>query len=82
MLPPAAIAPDATIGEAFRVMHQRHLSALYVVGPDQHPTGYLDLLELAVLYVDALEQQAASGSEAAKTRLDPTGDSPSGSHDA
>jgi CBS domain-containing protein len=83
MLPPAAIAPEATIGEAFRVMHQRHLSALYVVGPDQRPTGYLDLLELAVLYVDALEQQAASGSDAARSRLDPTtGGNPSGSPDA
>jgi hypothetical protein len=36
-------------------MHQRHLSGLYVVDPDGRPTGYLDLLELVLLYVDALE---------------------------
>jgi CBS domain-containing protein len=71
MLGPAAIAGSAPIGEAFKVMHQRHLSALYVVDDDNRPTGYLDLLELAVLYVDALEAQAADGSSDARTRLDP-----------
>lgn len=55
MLEPASIRPDATIGEAFRVMHQRRLSGLYVVDEADRPTGYLDLLELAVAYVDALE---------------------------
>lgn len=55
MVPPASISPDATIGEAFRIMHRRHLSGLYVVDADGRPTGYLDLLELALRYVDALE---------------------------
>jgi hypothetical protein len=71
MVEPAAIAPDAPIGEAFKVMHHRHLSALYVVDKDGRPTGYLDLLELAVLYVEALEAQAAGGSRDARSRLDP-----------
>jgi CBS domain-containing protein len=55
MLPPAAVRPDATIAEAFRLMHGRHLSGLYVVNADGRPTGYIDLLELAVAY---LGQQA------------------------
>ena len=55
MIEPASIEPSATIGEAFRIMHQRRLSGLYVVDPAGHPTGYLDLLELAIAYVDALE---------------------------
>lgn len=56
MAPPATIAPAATIGEAFQLMHGRHLSGLYVVDADRRPVGYLDLLELAVRYVDALEE--------------------------
>ncbi len=59
MLPPATISGEATLGEAFRVMHQRRLSGLYVVDPDGRPTGYLDLLELALKYLEALEGRAA-----------------------
>jgi len=55
MVEPASIKPDATIGEAFRVMHQRRLSGLYVVDSDGRPTGYLDLIELAIAYLDAIE---------------------------
>ncbi len=55
MLEPASVQEDATIGDAFRVMRQRHLSGLYVVDTTSRPTGYLDLLELSVRYLDALE---------------------------
>ena len=55
MVEPAAVRPEATLDQAFRLMHQRHLSGLYVVDPEGRPTGYLDLLELVLLYVDALE---------------------------
>jgi CBS domain-containing protein len=60
MLPPAAITGDATVHAAFHVMRTRHLSALYVVDDAGQPTGYLDLLELAVSYVDALEDAPAT----------------------
>jgi hypothetical protein len=44
-------------------MHKRHLSGLYVVDEGGRPTGYLDLLELVLLYVDALEApQPSTGS--------------------
>jgi len=58
MLEPATIRPESTIAEAFAKMHSRHISGLYVVDPGGHPTGYLDLLELALHYVDELETQA------------------------
>ena len=59
MIPPAAIGPEATIDEAFRLMHARHLSGLYVVDPSGRPTGYLDLLELAIRYVEAIEADSS-----------------------
>lgn len=55
MVEPATVRGDATVDAAFRQMHLRHLSALYVIDRAGRPTGYLDLLELAVNYVDALE---------------------------
>jgi CBS domain-containing protein len=55
MLPPASISPTATIDDAFRLMHRRRLSGLYVVDAAGRPTGYLDLLELAIRFADALE---------------------------
>jgi len=55
MLPPASIAPTATVAEAFRQMHALRLSGLYVVDESGRPTGYLDLLELALVYTRAIE---------------------------
>jgi len=63
MLPPASIAPEATIGDAFKAMHHQRLSGLYVVDPDGRPTGYLDLLELAIRYLDALEADPTDAAE-------------------
>jgi len=57
MMAPAVITPEATIDEAFRRMRVRHLSGLYVVDAGGRPTGYLDMLELALRYVDALETE-------------------------
>lgn len=51
MLPPAVVKRSATIGEAFRLMHKRGLGGVYIVDEDGLPTGYLDLLELALVYV-------------------------------
>lgn len=58
MLPPATTVPAATIGTAFREMHRRRLGGLYIVDDAGRPTGYLDLLELAIVYVRALEAAA------------------------
>ncbi|MDH4142288.1 MAG: CBS domain-containing protein [Chloroflexota bacterium] len=55
MVTPATISETATIDEAFRRMHARRLSGLYVIDEAGRPTGYLDLLELTMRYVEALE---------------------------
>jgi hypothetical protein len=36
-------------------MHAEHQSGVHVVDRDGRPTGYLDLLELALRYLAALE---------------------------
>jgi hypothetical protein len=55
MLPTASVKGSATVDDAFRLMHERHLSGLYVVDDDGRPTGYLDLLEVTIRYLEALE---------------------------
>lgn len=55
MLPPATIKGTATVDDAFRLMHARHLSGLYIVDENGRPTGYLDLLEVSLRYLEALE---------------------------
>ena len=55
MLAPVAIKGSSTLDEAFRLMHARHLSGLYVVDDDGRPTGFLDLLEVTIRYLQALE---------------------------
>ena len=55
MLPPAMIKGTATVDDAFRLMHAKHLSGLYVVDEGGRPSGYLDLLEVSLRYLEALE---------------------------
>jgi CBS-domain-containing membrane protein len=73
MLPPATIAPEATLGDAFRMMHQQHLSGLYVVDGAGVPTGYIDVQELAMRYVEALEEARGSAASAVSDVQDPPG---------
>jgi CBS domain-containing protein len=61
MIQPATAKPTDTIADAFRRMHRRQLSGLYVVDESGRPTGYLDLLELALRYADAI--QGTSGGD-------------------
>ena len=60
MLPPATIKGTETVDDAFRLMHARHLSGIYVVDDDGRPTGYLDLLEVTIRYLEALEDTPPS----------------------
>jgi CBS domain-containing protein len=77
MLEPAATLPDAMVGEVFRVLRERHLSGMYVVDGERRPVGYMDLLELAVLYLDVLERGDVTGLEGAAPaeRAEPGGPS-------
>ena len=54
MQEPFAALPSAKVGEVFRLLRGRHLSGIYVVESDQRVVGYMDLLELTVLYLDVL----------------------------
>ena len=60
MLPPAAVVLADTIGDAFRLMHRRKLGGVYIIDADGRPTGYLDLLELALVYAHALDTPGTS----------------------
>ncbi len=51
MQPPASLPETATLAEAFHLMHERHLSGVYIVDATGRPTGYLDGLELAAAVV-------------------------------
>ena len=73
MVPPATIGPQATLGDAFRMMHQQHLSGLYVVDEAGRPTGYIDMQELAMRYVEALEDAHGSAASAVEDVQDPPG---------
>ena len=55
MLPPATVKPEQTIDDAFTIMHARHLSGLYVIDDAGRSIGYLDLLEVTIRYLEALE---------------------------
>jgi len=71
MLPPATIAPEATLSDAFRKMHQQHLSGLYVTDEAGIPTGYIDVQELAMRYVEALEEARGAAASAVADVQDP-----------
>jgi CBS domain-containing protein len=68
---PAAITGERTLADAFRIMHERHVSGLYVVDADGRPTGYLDLQELAMRYVEALEAERGTRHDRVSDVLDP-----------
>lgn len=61
MLPPVSIEGSATVDDAFRLMHRHHLSGVYVVDAAGRPQGYLDLLEVMIRYLEALEADRPSG---------------------
>lgn len=73
MEPPVTISPEATVSEAFREMHRHRFTGMYVVDSDGRPTGYVDLLELAIKLVDALEAERAEEERADAERAGVTG---------
>ena len=54
MSPPVALTGDSTVADAFRAMHEHHYSGLPIVDADGRVAGYIDLLELALRYVEEL----------------------------
>ena len=54
MGPARFLRPDSSVGQAFRAMHEHRLSGLPLVDSDGRVIGYVDLLELALRYLDEL----------------------------
>jgi CBS domain-containing protein len=52
MSPPVSLRPESTVGDAFRAMHDHHYSGLPVVDDEGRVIGYVDLLELALRYLE------------------------------
>jgi CBS domain-containing protein len=53
MRPPVAVREDETVLAAFRKMHQADLRGLPIVDADQVVIGYIDLLELVLVWMRA-----------------------------
>lgn len=49
---PVALRPESTVGDAFHAMHEHRYSGLPIVDDDQRVIGYIDLLELALRYLE------------------------------
>jgi CBS domain-containing protein len=80
MGPARFLRPESTVGEAFRMMHEHRLSGLPIVDGAGQVMGYIDLLELALRYLDEASIGSADGpptsqdtTEAAAKNLGGTG---------
>ncbi|MBA2569726.1 MAG: CBS domain-containing protein [Chloroflexi bacterium] len=60
MSAPVTLRPDSTVGNAFRAMHEHRYSGLPVVDDERHVIGYIDLLELALRYLEDFPELARS----------------------
>lgn len=79
MSPPTYLTPDSTVADAFRAMHDHRYSGLPVVDEQMHVVGYIDLLELALRYLEELpgaEAALTGGRPPTKTGTDTGGPSP------
>lgn len=54
MLPPIYLGLDDTVSASFAAMHVHHLSGLPVVDAERRVVGYVDVLELALRYLEEL----------------------------
>lgn len=71
MSPPVALHRTSTVADAFRAMREHHYSGLPVVDDDGQVIAYIDLLELALRYLE--ERGSAAGIAHPEQ---PTGDAP------
>jgi CBS domain-containing protein len=65
MVPPVSVHPDETVRVAFERMHEHHLNGLPITDADERVVGYVDQLELLVVWVRASGRAVL---------LEPTGD--------
>jgi len=62
MNPPVALRRDSTVADAFRAMQEHHYSGLPVVDDEGRVIAYIDLLELALRYLEERSAPADSPS--------------------
>lgn len=55
MLPPVSVTMANTVRDAFELMHQHNLAGLPIVDESKVVTGYIDLLELALVLIRSHE---------------------------
>ena len=65
MLEPVSVHPDETVRTAFERMHASHLNGLPITDRDERIVGYVDQLELLIVWIRATGRQGL---------LEPTGD--------
>jgi CBS-domain-containing membrane protein len=53
MAPPAAVRPQETVRDAFRTLHESGLDGLPLIDDQDRVIGYLDQLELLMLWIEA-----------------------------
>jgi CBS domain-containing protein len=53
MLPPVSVHPEETVRDAFERMHASHLNGLPVTDAEETVVGYVDQLELLMVWVNA-----------------------------
>jgi CBS domain-containing protein len=58
MLDPVSVHPDESVRTAFERMHVSHLNGLPITDRDETVVGYLDQLELLIVWVRATGRQA------------------------
>jgi len=68
MLDPVSVRPEQTVRDAFETMHKAHLNGLPIIDGDGHVTGYVDQLELLLVWVrvsgrDRLLQPGSASAE-------------------
>ena len=58
MLPPVSVHPDETVRTAFQRMHENKLNGLPITDRDERVVGYVDQLELLIVWVRATGREA------------------------
>lgn len=58
MVDPVSVHPDETVRTAFERMHLSHLNGLPITTRDETVVGYVDQLELLIVWVQATGRQA------------------------
>ena len=58
MLPPVSVHPDESVRDAFERMHTAKLNGLPITDADERVSGYVDQLELLLVWVRASGQHA------------------------